>query len=281
MRERIEVRIPEGRAREWLAPDDGKVLGEDFPVRQVLAWDTDPVVERIRVAQRKFVAQGDSFFYGWKIFRTYSDQELAQAELFQLVPARQFEMAGEEYGTTYNEDAACSRCGVGAPRTGPLILDCRKLRNPKDLNISLAGELVVSARFATAFETARVSGVQFRPIICARTREPADNVRELFVEQHNAHIVPPTAVGVAPLTDGVADKDRCPEGDVLGLNLLSEVYIASSSRGQADIFLTDEFIGARRGLLRPVRLILASPKVREIVRSEKLTGVAVEVAHVM
>jgi len=46
-----------------------------------------------------------------------------------------------------------------------------------------------------------------------------------------------------------------PRGDLAGLNLLSEVFIEKDSRGSEDIFSTRQFVGVRRGLLRPRPLI--------------------------
>jgi hypothetical protein len=72
---------------------------------------------------------------------------------------------------------------------------------------------------------------------------------------------------------------RCPLGDLIGLNLLSEVSIRSTSRGDADIICSRQFVGTRRGLLRPERIIFVSPKIRRLIESEKLKGIEIEIAH--
>jgi hypothetical protein len=90
-----------------------------------------------------------------------------------------------------------------------------------------------------------------------------------------------TRVGINPFDDDSKGECRCPLGDLIGLNLLSEVSISATSRGDADIVASRQFIGVRRGLLRPRRVILISPRVRRLIESEKLKGVKIEVAHLV
>jgi hypothetical protein len=282
VRERFDLRILERRAREWLQSDEGKRIDEK--IRRLLVWSDDPIIPRIWEAQRHYITHGTTFFYGWKIFREYTDAELAGAEIFQLIPVRQFQMAGEQYGTTYDEFAACPFCGARALQVGPLRLDCGRLANPKDFNVSLAGELVVSARVALLFVASEITGVRFAPVICAKTGLEAANIKQLVITDHNVHIVAPTVIGTAPFEDPSqpnVESHYCREGDVLGLNVLSEAYLDRSSWGTYDLALSNEFVGTRGGLIRPSRLIFASPKVRDLVVREKLSGVAIEVAHLL
>jgi len=53
------------------------------------------------------------------------------------------------------------------------------------------------------------------------------------------------------------------------------------SPGKSDIVASRQFIGVRRGLLRPERVILVSPKLRRLVAAERLTGCELEVAHLV
>jgi hypothetical protein len=104
---------------------------------------------------------------------------------------------------------------------------------------------------------------------------------QLVVTSANAEIVPPTRVGINPFDDDPKGECRCPLGDLIGLALLSEVSISAASRGEADIVCSRQFIGVRRGLLRPSRVILVSPKVWRLIKSESLKGVDIEVAHLV
>jgi len=114
-----------------------------------------------------------------------------------------------------------------------------------------------------------------------RGSKPMPVWHQFVVTSADAEIVPPTRVGIDPFDEDIKGECRCPRGDLIGLNLLSEVSIRAASRGNADIVSSRQFIGTRRGLLRPRRVILISPKVWRLIESEKLKGVDIEVAHVV
>ncbi len=69
-------------------------------------------------------------------------------------------------------------------------------------------------------------------------------------------------------------------GDLIGLNLLSEVWVDRSPLSDAGIVGSRQFIGARRGLLRPERVLLITQQLRTMIESEGLKGIRIEVAHI-
>ncbi len=110
---------------------------------------------------------------------------------------------------------------------------------------------------------------------------------QLVVTANTAEIVAPTRVGINPFDYDPRGECRCPLGDLIGLNLLSEVSISVASRGEADIVCSRQFIGTRHvvgpqaGLLRPRRVMLISPKFRKLLEMEKVKGFNIEVAHLV
>lgn len=114
-----------------------------------------------------------------------------------------------------------------------------------------------------------------------RKGEPMPVWHQLVVTLNTAEIVAPTRVGINPFDDDPKGECRCPLGDLIGLNLLSEVSISAASRGDADIVCSRQFIGVRRGLLRPRRVMLISPKFWKLIESESLKDVDIEVAHLV
>jgi hypothetical protein len=114
-----------------------------------------------------------------------------------------------------------------------------------------------------------------------RSGEPMPVWHQLVVTANTTEIVAPTRVGIDPFDDDPKGECRCPSGDLIGLNLLSEVSIRAASRGNADIVCSRQFIGARRGLLRPNRVMLISPKFWNFIESESLKGIKIEVAHLV
>lgn len=103
---------------------------------------------------------------------------------------------------------------------------------------------------------------------------------QLFVTSPPVDIVAPTRVGVDPFDDDFEGTCRCSRGDLIGLNRLSELSVAAKHLGSSDFHRTRQFVGVRRGLLRPRRLILISPRARELLRSKDIRGsIELEVAH--
>jgi len=114
-----------------------------------------------------------------------------------------------------------------------------------------------------------------------RKGKPMPVWHQIVLTSTCAEIIPPTRVGIDPFDDDAKGECRCSLGDLIGLNLLSEVSISATSRGDVDIVGTRQFIGTRRGLLRPRRAILISPRVWRLIESERLRGTEIEVAHVV
>jgi hypothetical protein len=85
--------------------------------------------------------------------------------------------------------------------------------------------------------------------------------------------------GNGPFDLDPEDTGRCPVGPLAGLNLISDVTVRADTWGAFDIMGTRQFIGTRRGMLRPSHLILVSQKVRKLIEAEKLKGIRLEIAY--
>jgi hypothetical protein len=101
---------------------------------------------------------------------------------------------------------------------------------------------------------------------------------QLVVTSTPVEIIPPTRAGGDPFDE--QSRGRCVRGDVMGLNLLSEVTVSKASLSDADIMATRQMLGNRQGLLRPWRVLLLSPKAWRAIEDLGLKGFAIEVAHV-
>ena len=131
------------------------------------------------------------------------------------------------------------------------------------------------------FDQARAENAALKGEEDRRKGDPLPVWHQLVVTSNTAEIIAPTRVGINPFDDDSKGECRCVLGDLIGLNLLSEVSVNAASRGDADIVCSRQFIGTRRGLLRPSRVILISPKFWKLVKSENLKGVDIEVAHLV
>lgn len=308
MNEVVEFRVDEDFASKLFGDDEGEKLGI---VRKILISTSDPRFPKIGELQENLRRTTNRpFFYGWDIRRSYSKQELEMASVFLLFITTLFEPAGEECGTEYDEAYACHKCYSGARQVTDLFLDWRRIPKKKDIAVTIAGEIVVSHRVMDLFLKHNIEGAEFLPV--RQKHDPHSESKEwyqLSVKSVSAEVVPPTIVGSGlfdydeegkhhtdvPKKIAVGDYvqllhpfdgERCPTGDLLGLNLISEVSLNRGSYNGADIFSSKQFVGTRRGLIRPQRLIFISQKLYRLIEQERqngngIKGVRFEVAHLV
>ena len=290
MKEVCEFRVQEKHASRLFAPNEGKKLGwtkqfgdEFVTVRKIELAVDGPQFKRVgeldALIKKK---RGDYFYAGWDITRCYSADEFENAELFLLNNISTFEPAGEEFGTQYDESSACLRCKSGAKQISPLFLDWKRIPKGKAIARTIAGEIIISSRLVELFEKHSITGAVFHPI----RHSPASSAEskewfQLIVKSCDAEVMPKTRTGVNPFDEDKAGEYRCPMEDLIGLARLSEVWINRSSYNGYDIVASRQFIGTRRGLLRPERLLLISPKIRRIIKDQKVRGCKLEVAHLV
>lgn len=281
MKETCEFRLIEEFADRIFMADEGKRLGDS--VRQVVIPTDDPrfqVIGRLQLEIR--ATTGRSFYHGWRLHRRYSKAEHQAASLFRLNITSIFEPAGEECGTKYSETVACPHCGAGAEQITPLYLPEKRIPKGRAISQTIAGEIVVSRHVKDLFERNAITGASLYPVRFSPPKETESSEWfQLSIEDTNAEIIAPTRTGIDPFDNDERGECRCPAGDLIGLNLLSEVYIKSGSLSNVDIINTRQFVGTRRGLLRPERIVLISPKLNRLLESEKLKGVEVEVAYLL
>lgn len=162
MRETIELRVYEDKARRWLGDDVGVRLSDH--VRKVFVQPDEPLFLQIDAIERELRKQGESLFGGSYFHRKYTRAELEAAELFHLQFTRTFEPAGEDCGTEYDESGTCMRCGVGRRQVSDLVLDLRRVPNSADLARTIADEWIVSQRLADVISDYGLTGVKLGPV---------------------------------------------------------------------------------------------------------------------
>ncbi len=276
MRETVELRIPEENAEEHLPTGCGEAIG--YGIRKVVIDTADPLFLEIGRLHRLYRAKGQYFFSGWEYCRRYSRRELAQADLFHVWPKRVFEPAGEECGTAYDDAKACPECGAGAPQTSPLFLDGRRIPKKVDFSETIAGEIVVSDRAVEVFREQKLAGAEFDAVRLVNMRgTPSEHHFQLKVVGQPVELDPATRAGEGPFDeDGYG---RCSCGDLIGLNLLSEVAVKGGAGPDADVMVTRQMVGVRRGLLRPWPMLLLSPRAWRGIEDARLNGLIVEIAR--
>jgi hypothetical protein len=281
MREKFEFRVDREHFEDVFRPDEGRDIGSSI-VRLIEVEGDDPRLVKIGEMQREIDEEnGEAFFYGWRIHREYTPEEIESADLFRFEVRSFFEPAGEECGTEYDESTACSECGSGAVQVGPLILAGSRIPRGKDITETIAGEIIVSSRIATLFGRNKVTGIHLEPVRVNRGRQISEDWYQLRIPASEAELVPPTRVGINPFDEDPEGRLRCSRGDLIGLNLLSEVSIAKDSRGETDFVASKQYIGTRRGLLRPRRVILISPRIRQLLVDADVKAFETDIAHLV
>lgn len=293
MNEFVELRINQEFAGLLFARNEGKLLGDS--VKLIRIPIEDPRFKRIADVSKKVKStHKQSFLFGWKIIREYTSEELKAAALMHLLIRRTFEPAGEECGTEYDESVACKICGANRKQISPLTLKKGSIPN-NDIARTIAGEVVVSERFADVIREKSLQGMELSPV-CFDDKESRHHQLKANRE---VKLTGNTIAGVNPfdfsesspgsefsiqgghLREFEPEVYKCPKGHTIGLNLISEPFVENHEALQEDDFLASEQkVGVKRGLLRPEPLYLCSPRFRKLVIEEKLTGFGFEIAHV-
>ncbi len=280
MRETLELRVREGEAHRVFRPDEGVVLSGGN-IRKVLLPLDDERIPQIGALQRELRRKtGRPLFFGWDIYRRYSEKEFDAAELFLLWPQATFEPAGEVCGTEYDESGACPHCGAEARQVSELVLDLRRVRGSADIARTIADEIIVSTRLVEAMRKRGVTGAEFRPVRQSGKKGAISQAwQQLAVVSPPVDIVEPTVTGNDPFDLDEHDELRCPQGHIAGLNRLSELHVARKGYDGSDWACTRQMFGMREGVLRPSPYFLISPKLRALLVELKVKRLTIEVAH--
>lgn len=239
---------------------------------------TDPLYQKIGDIDNNLrIKKGDFLFGFWCIHRSYTKSELANAALFHVKIQTAFEPTGEECGTLYDETSACPICGAHKEQISQLCLKRGSIPKKKDIARTIAGEVVVSENFVSKSTKWGIRGIQLLSTSVESYYQLACNVKmELSTK---------TITGINPFDLSTQQANRiykCPNGDTIGLNLLSEVYVLNHPFiNKLDFFASKQYIGSAIGVLQPEPVYLCSPKFRKMVLDEKLKGFEFEIAHIV
>lgn len=144
---------------------------------------------------------------------------------------------------------------------------------------TISGEIVGSQRLTDMVSKAGLKGLTFGGIRDKGTKATvAKEWRQLVFHEPYVPVAPETKTGNHPFDLDAKGEHRCPRGHLLGLNLLSEVQLLARSRDIPDFALTREFVGVRRGLLRPERIMIVSARAREVLSESQIKGLEFEIA---
>jgi hypothetical protein len=287
-----------------------RIFKEDYPLLQqpnnakfngfvyvVKIPRNDPVFQQIGLLHIEMMKKYNTPFFGfWAVSRIYTRKELADAKLFRFKIKTAFEPTGEECGTEYDETVACEICGANRKQIGPLKLKKGSIPK-KDIARTIAGEVVVSEKFAVVFKQHALKGALLMPVVFAKgvssyyqlmASSPELELTEHTIAGGNPFDLPKEMTEAMEFVVSGGHKVRiekmvlkCPKGHTIGPRLISEAYVFDlPAINEYDFFASRQKTGVKQGLLRPEPMYLCSQSFRKMVLEEKLTGFDFEIAHI-
>lgn len=277
MKEVIEFRIGNEYAHLLLKPSEGKRNSSNTTIH---ITKDDPKFEQIRILDKQIREQNHDFFFLYSnIKREYSKKELETARLLQIQIKTTFEPAGEECGTIYDETTACGICGANRKQTNSLTLKKGSIPK-KDIARTIAGELIVSEKFAQCFKQRGLKGALLEPVLFGKGTSDYYQL----IASSELELTEKTIAGVNLFDLSTSDGGeiyKCPKGHTIGLNLLSEAYVLNSPAiTENDFLVSKQKIGVKRGLLRPEPVYFCSQAFRKMIEEEKLIGFEFEITNI-
>ena len=271
--------------------------GTDSIINIEIDTDSDAFSRIGSIDKMLFEKYKSGLFTSWTFCRNYTHQELNSARLFQINIRKWFnDSCGKEHGTMYDHSYACPICHSGERQVSPLHLPKGRYMLHRDVIITLGYEVVVSKRYVDMCKANNLKGLTFGPVYFGKTL--SQDYFQLMVEGTTIEISPETRFGVNPWDDSGSCpipsnldngiwKDsieiyKCPKGDNLGLNILSEAYVKDSPVvSDCDFFISRQTYGVYRGLVAPRHLLFCSPRMRQLIIDNNIKGFDFEITHVM
>ena len=292
MVETYEFRIFEDYYHLLPKPNNAKFNGACYvlkiPKENFLYEEIDKIDKKVRKKH------GESFFGFWYIKRQYSKNELIEAELLNLKIKTTFEPTGEDCGTVYDETVVCEICGSNRKQVSPLVLKKGSIPK-KDIARTIGSEVIVSSKLVNAVKRRNLKGFIFSPIYF--TKGTSDYYQ--LSASNEIELSSKTITGINPFNFSKGSEEFtskvwgyevkyekevyvCPNGDLIGLNQISEAYVLNNELiGKFDFLASRQKIGVKRGFLVPEPLYFCSQAFRQMVIEEKLSGFEFEVAHIV
>ncbi len=277
MKETVELRIYKKYASLLLNPGEGKDLGLyvsiDIPTN-------DPRFEKAKKLTKEVREKYNDFFFMYsEIKRKYSKKEIDTAEFLHMRIKGTFEPAGEECGTLFDETSVCEICGANRRQISPLTL--KKGTIPKkDIAKTIAGEVIVSEKFAAAYTQRGLKGAKLEPVVFTK----GESTYYQLVAENEIELTQNTVAGINPFdlsTSNEGEIYKCPKGHTIGLNLISEPYVFDTLNRQSnDILASKQMIGVNRGLLKPEHIYFCSQDFKKMIDEEKLKGIEFGLVHI-
>ncbi len=269
MKEILDIRVPEQWAKEHLGEDVGEgvsLLSGFAPfVRRLVLEVSDPLVSILKkYSSAHFARTGIPLFWP-SLSRQYEDNELEKAVLFRLRVNLHVDTYGEEHGTKYDKTHLCARCGYGALQVGRLIIDQRSIPRQFHIAVTLANELIVSARLADCIVKHNIGECLIDEVEVLGAKKRTNAIYQLRAIPQFGTAVPPSRFGLNYFHDDPEGHFSCIEHEWAGLNLISELFLTCNRDVRIpNVFSTNTRIGKYAGQLVPHPILCVSQRMRHV-----------------
>ena len=289
MKESYLFRIDLQYAHLLFKEDEGVNIGNC--VKEVIIDSNDPRVPLIKEFNRMLWIERDTFFfYFWMIKRKYTNKELQDSSILHLKIRKRLEMDGSEYGTIYDETAACPICGANRIQMSALHLRKGNWMGKHDIAMTLAGDVIVSKKFKDFVNQNNLYGLSFMPLYTGNTLSE-DYFQLSFTEELTVSTQTRFGVDIFgnnhEIVNGVrvcsdTDPAKCPNGDNMGWNILSEIYIKKATiPANADFIVSKQTYGGKGGLFHPYHMYFCSQRAMQLMKENGIKGFDYEVTHLV
>ncbi len=232
----------------------------------------------------------DVFFFGWNYKRIYTEEELRNARLFKMSVRKYFEPCGRDCGTVYDTSHVCEICKSGERQVSPLYTRKGSYLNNRDVASTISYEIVVRKRFVEFVKDYSLQGLSFGPVYVGKRL--SSDIFQLMIQGCELDFSERSVFGVRPFdysercTSGPkpfnGEVYKCPKGDNLGFNLLSEAFVKDCDDIEKyDFFISRQTIGVYRGLINQRHILFCSPRMRRLILENKIRGFDFEIANVV
>lgn len=288
MKEFVDIRVSE----EWAETHLGQSWGEPMALRHSSVKVHPSLMTRrivIETSDPKFGVLKDKMSevppgpMSALHFREYHASELAGARFLQLIITTFVDACGEDYGTVYDDSAACSRCGFGRKQVSPLRLDLGKIPETDGFATTIARgeELLVSESLAQVIHKGGVAGCRLDQLEHVGQRSQQGRWYQLVITTEAGETASQTRFAKDFLHEDTAQEFVCPRHQLSGLNLVSEVFLREVSIEPADILKTTNRYGNRAGWLQPSPILLISQRFYRLLKEHSIRGYRAEVARLV
>ena len=237
----------------------------------------------------------NNLYFYWDLLYEYTSNEINNAKLFRVKYLNVIESCGEEGGTQYDNSKVCPICGAGKRQIGDLHLSSNTSLKKGVVYKTIGGEIIVPSFFRDISIEHNLYGMDFLHVWLGD--ELLNDYLQL-TSSYSIEVSTMTRFGIDYFdTENISSVEErmfnicghnihfpkeiyvCPQGDLVGLRLLSELFVLHNDTiNNIDFMKTSKYIGVKRGFINPEPLYVCSKKFYDVVKKENIYGMEFEIA---